>query len=91
MADPLSFVASVIAIASLAGTVATKGYEYIKAVQRCPGEVRSLIAEVNVLCGVLERLRLMLQADEAEHDGRSGCGDGGVGTVTNIGKLSDVV
>ena len=66
MADPLSFVASVIAVTSLAGTVATKGYRYIKAVRDCPSEVRSLIAEVNVLCGVLDRLQILLQRDASQ-------------------------
>lgn len=56
MAEPLSFVASVVAVATLAETVVTKGYQYLKVVKESPQEVRSLMAEVNVLCGVLERL-----------------------------------
>lgn len=56
MAEPLSFTASVIAVATLAGAVATKGYRYIKAVKNCSEDVRSLIAEVSALCGILERL-----------------------------------
>ncbi|KAL8752376.1 MAG: hypothetical protein Q9184_005755 [Pyrenodesmia sp. 2 TL-2023] len=61
MADPLSFVASIIAVSALAGTVATKGYRYLKAVKDCPENVRRLMAEVNVLCGILNRLGVLLQ------------------------------
>ncbi len=61
MAEPLSFLASVVAVASLAGTVATKGYQYLKAVKDCPNEVRSLIVEINILCGILGRLVVLLQ------------------------------
>ncbi|KAI4258950.1 MAG: hypothetical protein L6R42_004822, partial [Xanthoria sp. 1 TBL-2021] len=56
MAEPLSLVASVIAVATLAETVVTKCYQYLKVVKDCPQDVRSLMAEVNVLCGVLDRL-----------------------------------
>lgn len=62
MADPLSFVASIAAVSTLAGTVVTKGYRYIKAVKDCPEDVRRLIAEVNVLCGVLRRLTILLES-----------------------------
>ncbi|CAO1600437.1 hypothetical protein XANCAGTX0491_004126 [Xanthoria calcicola] len=61
MADPLSFVASIVAVSTLAGSIATKGYRYLKAVKDCPEEVRRLIAEVNVLCGMLTRLALLLK------------------------------
>ena len=61
MADPLSFVASIVAVSTLAGSIATKGYRYFKAVKDCPEEVRRLIAEVNVLCGILTRLALLLK------------------------------
>ncbi|KAL8792029.1 MAG: hypothetical protein Q9195_005370 [Heterodermia aff. obscurata] len=60
MADPLSFVASITAVATLAGTVATKGYQYLKAAKNCSEDVRSLMVEVNVLCGILERLVILL-------------------------------
>ncbi|KAL9626289.1 MAG: hypothetical protein Q9204_007424, partial [Flavoplaca sp. TL-2023a] len=61
MADPLSFVASVAAVSTLAGNIATKGYRYLKAVKECPEDVRRLIAEVNVLCGILSRLTILLK------------------------------
>lgn len=61
MAEPLSFIASVVGVATLAGTVVTKGYQYLKAVKDCPNEVRSLMVEVNVLCGILGRLVVLLQ------------------------------
>lgn len=64
MAEPISFVASVIGIATLAENIVTKGYRYLKAAQNCSDEVRALIAEVNVLCGVLKRLEVLVQSDE---------------------------
>ncbi|KAL9023080.1 MAG: hypothetical protein Q9196_007396 [Gyalolechia fulgens] len=62
MAEPVSFAASVIAIATLAGSIATKGYRYLSAIKDCPDEVRKLMAEVNVLCGILDRLAILLQS-----------------------------
>ncbi|KAL8923170.1 MAG: hypothetical protein Q9208_004733 [Pyrenodesmia sp. 3 TL-2023] len=79
MADPLSFVASIVALSTLAGTVVTKGYRYLKAVKDCPEDVRRLMAEVNVLCGILNRLGILLQSrkpakdvskDPAAHDSK---------------------
>lgn len=64
MAEPLSFVASVIAVAALAEKVVTAGYRYLKAVKKCPDEVRSLMAETNVLCGILGRLSVLLKSDK---------------------------
>ncbi|KAL8723621.1 MAG: hypothetical protein Q9181_007245 [Wetmoreana brouardii] len=61
MAEPLSFVASIIAVATLAENVVTKGYRYIKAVKNCPEHVRNLVAEVDVLCGILSRLAKFLR------------------------------
>ncbi|KAL8835231.1 MAG: hypothetical protein Q9170_003393 [Blastenia crenularia] len=66
MADPLSFVASVVAVASLAGIVVTKGYCYIKAVKDCPDDVRSLMAEINVLSAILQRLVVLLRGSESK-------------------------
>lgn len=65
MAEPLSFVASIIAVSALAGNVATKGYRYIKAVKDCPEDVRKLMAEVNVLCGILNRLTILLRGSRS--------------------------
>ncbi|KAL8910660.1 MAG: hypothetical protein Q9171_004076 [Xanthocarpia ochracea] len=62
MAEPLSFVASIVAVSTLAGNVVTKGYRYLKAVKDCPEDVRRLIAEVNVLCGILSRLAILLDS-----------------------------
>ncbi|KAL8645361.1 MAG: hypothetical protein Q9210_006746, partial [Variospora velana] len=59
---PLSFVASIVAVSTLAGNVVTKGYRYLKAVKDCPEDVRRLIAEVNVLCGILSRLTILLES-----------------------------
>ena len=100
MAEPLSFVASVVAVASLAGTVATEGYQYLRAVKDCPNEVRSLMVEINILCGILGRLVVLLQdegviansrnregentEDECEHDARD------IGSLDNA-EESEVV
>lgn len=61
MTEPVQFVASIIAIASLAETVVTKGYGYLRTVKHCRDDVRKLMAEVNVLCGMLYRLKVLLQ------------------------------
>ncbi|KAL8677598.1 MAG: hypothetical protein Q9186_005981 [Xanthomendoza sp. 1 TL-2023] len=61
MAEPVSFAASVIAVATLAEIVVTKGYRYLKAVVNCREDVRKLMAEANVLCGILARLAVLLQ------------------------------
>ena len=45
---------------NLAGNIATKGYRYLQSVKDCPEDVRRLIAEVNVLCGILSRLTILL-------------------------------
>ncbi|KAL8658853.1 MAG: hypothetical protein Q9226_000743 [Calogaya cf. arnoldii] len=66
MAEPLSFVGSIVAVATLAEVVVVKGYQYLKAVKDCPQDVRRLIAEVNVLCGVLDRLGKLLTTSETD-------------------------
>ena len=48
----------------------------------CPNEVRSLVAEVNVLCGVLDRLRVLLQPDTSQRSV-------GVGIEDNEDKEDD--
>ncbi|KAL8875500.1 MAG: hypothetical protein Q9198_006153 [Flavoplaca austrocitrina] len=64
MSEPIQFVASIIAVATLADNVVTKGYKYLNTVKDCPKDVRRLMAEVNVLCGVLDRLGKLLQSAE---------------------------
>lgn len=68
MADPLSFVASIVALGTLAGTVASKGWRYLKAVKNGRDDVRKLIAEVDVLCGILGRLTVSLQGRKPQAD-----------------------
>ena len=68
MADPLSIVASICGIASLADTVVTKAYKYLKAVRECEEEVRSLIVELNVFSAVLGRLARLAKDNEDEDD-----------------------
>ncbi|KAL8990233.1 MAG: hypothetical protein Q9169_008172, partial [Polycauliona sp. 2 TL-2023] len=67
MTDPLSFVASIVAVTTLAETVVTKGYQYLKVAKDCSQDVRRLMAEVNVLCGVLDRLGKFLQDRESDN------------------------
>ncbi|KAH8786249.1 hypothetical protein BGZ57DRAFT_818295, partial [Hyaloscypha finlandica] len=67
MLDGLSFVASIAGLVSLADLVVTKGYRYLKSVKNCEEDVRSLIVEADVLCGVLSRLAKSLQ-ENAEGD-----------------------
>ncbi|KAI4138521.1 MAG: hypothetical protein LQ341_004630 [Variospora aurantia] len=64
MADPLSFAASIVALSTLAGAVWSKGHRYIRAVRDCREDVRKLMVEVNILCGILGRLATMLRAKE---------------------------
>lgn len=68
MAEPLSFVASVVAVAALAEKVVTGGYRYLKAVKNCPDEVRNLMAETNVLCGILGRLTVLLGGNRSKSE-----------------------
>ena len=68
MIEPVSFVASVIGIATLAENVVTKGYRYLKAARNCSDEVRTLMAEVNVLCSILKRLEILLQTDKPNQE-----------------------
>ena len=49
------------AVATLAETVVTRGYRYLKAVKNCPAEIRNLMAETNVLCGILGRLSVLVK------------------------------
>src|SRR5438034_3311712 len=70
MFDGLSFAASIAGLSSLADLVVAKGYKYIRSVKDCEEEVRKLIVEADVLCGVLTRLEKSLKdredADEAD-------------------------
>ncbi len=68
MADPLSIAASIAGLVSLADVVVTKGYKYIKAVKECEQEVRSLIVNVDVLCGILKRLELLSEKRQEDED-----------------------
>lgn len=62
VAEPLSFVASIAALVTLAGTVASKGYRYLKAAKDGRNDAWKLMAEVDVLCGILGRLIVLLQS-----------------------------
>ena len=66
MADPLSFVVSIVALVQSTDSIATKGYRYLKVVKNARDDVRSLIAEVDVLSGVLSRLQHVVEQGERE-------------------------
>ena len=68
MAEPLSFAASIVAISQLAGIVALKGHRYLKAVKDCSEDVRRLIVETDVLCGILTRLVVLLRGTTSKLD-----------------------
>ncbi|KAL8708811.1 MAG: hypothetical protein Q9220_006372 [cf. Caloplaca sp. 1 TL-2023] len=70
MADPVSFAASVTAIASLAGTIVIKASAYLRAVKSCNNDVRRLFAEVSLLRGVLQSLELLVPKfqDTGKHE-----------------------
>jgi hypothetical protein len=71
--DPVSFAASIAGLATLAGTVVSKGYQYLRAVKTCEEEVRKLIVETNVFCGIVGRLARFAD-DEEEEDELSSTG-----------------
>ena len=89
MADPLSFVVSVIAIATLAENVISKGFKYVKVARNCPSEVRTSLAELNVLCGTLDRLHRLLKREELENDIKCD-NETCEGTESNEGASRDV-
>lgn len=68
MAEPLSFAASVVAISQIAGIVALKGHRYLKAVKDCSEDVRRLIVETDILCGILTRLAVLVRGTRSKLD-----------------------
>jgi len=66
--DGLTLAASIAGLVSVAQVVVEKGYRYLKAVKNCDDEVRKLIVETNVFCGIVERLARLAE-DEEEEDG----------------------
>ena len=68
--DPLSLSLSIAGLATLAQTVVEKGYKYLRAVKDCEKDVRELLVETNVLCGVVDRLvKLAEDNEDDEGDG----------------------
>ncbi|MCJ1432343.1 hypothetical protein MMC27_001699 [Xylographa pallens] len=67
--DPLSLSVSIAGLATLAQTVVEKGYKYLRAVKDCGKDVRELMVETNVLCGVIDRLA-KLAKDNEDDEGR---------------------
>lgn len=60
--------ASISGLASLADTVVTRGFRYMKAVKDCDKDVERLISETNALGSLLSRLQQ--EAEEHEHQGK---------------------
>ena len=62
--DPFSIVVGIGGLASLADTVVTRGFRYVKAVKSCDKDVERLISEISALGSLLCRLRQ--EAEEYE-------------------------
>lgn len=65
MTESFLFLASVIAITALAEKIVARGYCYLKAVKNCQNEIRNLMTETNVLCGILGRLNVLLESNRS--------------------------
>ena len=71
--DGLTLAASIAGLVSVAQVVVEKGYRYLKAVKNCEEEVRKLIVETNVFCGIIERLARFAE-DEEDEEGPNSTG-----------------
>ncbi|MCJ1388912.1 hypothetical protein MMC18_001763 [Xylographa bjoerkii] len=49
-------------------TVVEKGYKYLKAVKDCEDDVRKLMLETNILCGIIDRLAKLAEDNEDSED-----------------------
>lgn len=64
----LAVASALCGIVSLAEVVVTKGYKYVKAVKNCREDVKQLFVEVNIFCGVLNRLSVLVSEELEETD-----------------------
>lgn len=69
MAEPLSLVASLIAIVQISGSVISCCYEYRKGVKNAPKDLLRMINEVAALRNIVERLITLVDDEEmADHE-----------------------
>ena len=66
--DPFSIAVGIAGLVALADGLATKGYQYLRAAKNCEQEVKQLLAELDLLGGVLRRLQKWAE-DEETMDG----------------------
>ena len=84
MADPLSVVASLIAVLQISGTVIAYCYEYCSCVKGASKDLLILLSEVTSLRNILERLiRLLDDEKTSSHDYLSSLG----GMMSDNGPL----
>ena len=65
MADPLSLVASLIALAQISGSIISLCYDYRRGVQRAQKDVAQILRETQSLRNVIEQLIRLLDKDDA--------------------------
>jgi hypothetical protein len=62
--DPFSIVVGIAGLVALADGLATKGYQYVRAAKNCEKEVNQVLAELDLLGGVLRRLQKWVEEEE---------------------------
>jgi len=71
--DPFSLATGLAGLVALADALATKGYQYPRAVKDCEENVKQLLAELDQLGGVLRRLQRWAEEEEKMDDPDSDC------------------
>jgi hypothetical protein len=66
--NPFSLTVGIAGLVALADGLAKKGYRYLRAAQNCEENVKQLLAELDLLGGVLRRLQQWAE-DEEKIDG----------------------
>jgi len=66
--DPFSLATGLAGLVALADTLATKGYQYLQAVKTCEEDIKQLLAELDLLGGVLRRLQKWAEDEENMDD-----------------------
>jgi Cdc6-like AAA superfamily ATPase len=69
MADPLSIVSGIAGVVALAGSVVSKCYTYGVAVKGGPAEIQRLLDELISLTGILNAVKSLTEASEAQKQG----------------------
>ncbi len=68
--DPISIIASIIAVIQLSGKVISLCYDYRTGVKSAPKDATRITDEITSLCHVLEQLLKIAEAEEATHTSR---------------------